>query len=286
MPFGPERMTTRDTPQLRQFYEENRTDEVYKDFTFQYSVDELERKIADAEAQGKIATVKEHSYHMMDSETFGSHIDIQRESRPRPVIEDKCLDLPESERPHAATPSLPVPNPTLLPDRLLVSFTPVFIIRHPARMLPSLLRTFGQVGATAFDTDFPVDSSFKWQRMVYDCYKAWFGNDSALPIVIDGDKLINDPEGQMEKLCKGVGLDPAGLRYTWEVEVPDTPVKALFKRTLCASTGVMKGQEIPPVIDDEMKKWAGEWGDDTAQELKRHAEMIMPDYEYLLQRSI
>ncbi|KAK1234503.1 hypothetical protein PQX77_002304 [Marasmius sp. AFHP31] len=306
--FGPEKMIARDTPQLDKFYKDFNTDEVFKDVTFQHSVDEMERAIAELEAQvtipdhlsdprssgspveqGKISVLKEHSYHMMDSASFKPHIDIDRRTRARPVIVDKCLDLPESKRETASEPSLPIPNPTLLPDRLFVTFAPVLLIRHPARMLPSLLRAFGQVGATPFDPDFPIDSSYKWQRQMYDCYKAWFKEkDTRLPVVIDGDKLINDPQGQMEKLCSIVGLDSAGVKYTWESQELDTPVKALFIRTLCASTGVIQGNDTakPPVLEDEVKKWAEQWDEEMAEEMKRRAELVLPDYEYLLERSI
>ncbi|KAJ8094054.1 hypothetical protein PM082_009944 [Marasmius tenuissimus] len=287
--FGPEKMITRGTPQLDKFYKDFNTDEVFKDVTFQYSIDELERAIAEVEAQGKIPVLKEHSYHMMDSESFKPHIDIDRKTRARPVIVDKRLDLPESEREAASEPSLRIPNPTLLPDRLFVTFTPILLIRHPARMLPSLLSAFGQIGANPFDPDFPIDSSYKWQRQMYDCYNAWFREkDARLPIVIDGDKLINDPQGQMEKLCSIVGLDSAGVKYTWESQELDTPVKALFIRTLCASTGVIQGDETakPPVLEDEVKKWAEQWDEETAQEMKRRAELVLLDYEYLLDRSI
>ncbi|KAL0562900.1 hypothetical protein V5O48_019178 [Marasmius crinis-equi] len=58
--------------------------------------------------------------------------------------------------------------------------------------------------------------------------------------------------------------------------------------TLYESTAVIQGEEIakPPVLEDEAKKWAEEWDEETARELKRRAEMNLPDYEYLLQRSI
>ncbi|KAL0575949.1 hypothetical protein V5O48_006019 [Marasmius crinis-equi] len=289
-------MTTRDTPQLRKFCEDDGIAEIYKDFTFQYCLDELERSIAKAETEGKIASMKEHSYAMMDSETINRHIDIERESRARPVILDNFLDVPEPDRSVGQiefTPTLPIPNPTLIPDRLFVSFTPVIIIRHPVKTLPSLLRASGQlVGATVFDADFPMDSSFKWQRMVYDCYKAWFsssgGCDESLPIVIDADKLINNSEGQMEVLCKRVGLDPAGIKYTWETQAPDNQAQAIFGKTLFESTAVIQGEKTanPPVLEDEVKRWAKEWDEETAREMKRRVELNLPDYEYLLQRSI
>ncbi|KAL0572880.1 hypothetical protein V5O48_009074 [Marasmius crinis-equi] len=285
-------MVKRDTPQLRKLYEDSRTAEVYKNFTFQHCLDELERSIAEAEIEGKIAALKEHSCFMMDSEAI-HHIDhIEREIRERPVIVDNFLDLPEPERSATSVPTLPIPNPTLIPDRLFVSLTPVIIIRHPAKTVPSYLRASSQFGATVFDADFPVESSFKWQRMVYDCYKAWFssreGGDESLPIVIDGDKLISDPRGQMENLCKRVGLDPAGIEYTWEVQAPDTQMQAVFFRTLYESTSVIQGEKSAksPVLEDEVKEWVKEWDEETARELKRRTELYLPDYEYLLQRSI
>ncbi|KAL0065937.1 hypothetical protein AAF712_007064 [Marasmius tenuissimus] len=288
--FGPEKMIARDTPQLDKFYKDFNTDEVFKDVTFQYSIDELERAIAEVEAQvtipvhlpdpsllrlpaeqGKIPVLKEHSYHMMVSESFKPHIDIDLKKG------NRIRTFPPNPEPNAP----PRPSPRHL--------HPYPVDPPPHSNASSLLRAFGQIGANPFDPDFPTDSSYKWQKQMYDCYKAWFKErDTRFPIVIDGDKLINDPQGQMEKLCNIVGLDSEGVKYTWESQELDTPVKALFIRTLCASTGVIQGDETakPPVLEDEVKKWAEQWDEETAQEMKRRAELVLPDYEYLLDRSI
>ncbi|KAG7086337.1 hypothetical protein E1B28_002299 [Marasmius oreades] len=273
--------------------------EKYSNATFQSQLQEFECAITEIEAQGKILVVKEHPYHMMYP-----HItldDITPEDRPIAPIVDNLLDLPEAERNvgAAATPLLPIPNPTFLPDRLFVTFTPILTIRHPCRLIPSLKRAMETIGAPFPNKDSPWDTQFKWQRMVYDCYKAWFstpeGIEAAggasiakhLPIVVDGDKLVNDPQGQMETLCQILELDPFGIQYSWDVR--DSIGHDAFAGTLSKSTGIIKGKDgsdRTPELDVEMKKWTNAWGEETANGIEILVNKMMEDYEYLFERSI
>ncbi|KAG7086333.1 hypothetical protein E1B28_002296 [Marasmius oreades] len=273
--------------------------EKYSDATFQFQFEEFECTIAEIEAQGKILVVKDHPYHMMYPHVTLD--DIKPEDRPIAPIVDKLLDLPEAERESRAvtTPFFPIPNPTFLPDRLFATFTPILTIRHPCRMISSFKRALQAMGAPFPDEDSSMDTQFKWQRMVYDCYKAWFstpeGIEAAggasiakhLPIVVDGDKLINNPQGQMETLCRILGLDPCGIQYSWKAR--KSMEHDAFGGTLGNSTGIIKGKDgsdKTPVLEEEMRKWTEEWGKETADGLMFLVNRTMEDYEYLLKRSI
>ncbi|KAF9259823.1 hypothetical protein L218DRAFT_974512 [Marasmius fiardii PR-910] len=199
------------------------------------------------------------------------------------------------------TPSFPIPNPTFLPDRLVATFIPILTIRHPSRMISSLKRAFQSMGADFPDEECAIDAHFKWQRMMYDFYKVWFstteGIEAAggisiaehLPIVVDGDRVVNDAKAQIETVCRILNLDPSGIQYTWEPREAMHKANAIFSRTLNESTGIIKGKDGNdniPLLEEEVERWSAEWNDKTAEGMKVWVEKTMEDYEYLLKRSI
>ncbi|KAG7086331.1 hypothetical protein E1B28_002294 [Marasmius oreades] len=271
----------------------------YSNATFQFQLEEFECAIAEIESQGKTLVVKEHSYHMMYPHVTLDG--VKPEDRPIAPLVDKLLDLPEADRESrtATAPFFPIPNPTFLPDRLFATFTPILTIRHPCRMIFSLKRALKTLGVPFPDEDSSMDTQFKWQRMVYDCYKAWFSTPEGieavggtsiaklLPIVVDGDKLVNDAQGQMETLCRILGLDPFGIQYSWDVQ--ESVGYEAFGGTLSRSTGIIKGKDgsdKTPVLEEEMEKWKEEWGKETAEGMRFLVDNAMEDYDYLLKRSI
>ncbi|KAG7087045.1 hypothetical protein E1B28_013024 [Marasmius oreades] len=292
--FGPETPSKRAASIKSPFME--KLMEKYSNTTFQSQLEAMERAIRETEAQGKIPIIKEHSYCMMYSDM------LRNEDRSIAPIVDKLLDLPEAEKENGTTaaPSFPIPNPTFLPDRLFATFTPILNIRHPCHMISSLRRAAQSTGAGFPDEDTPIDTQFKWQRMVYDCYKAWLSTPEGieavggasiaehLPIIVDGDKLVNNPQGQMETLCRILNLDPSGVQYTWEAREPDA-VLTVFVGTLGKSTGVIKGKDGSdriPVLEEKVKKWTEEWDKKTAEDMRFLVEKTMEDYNYLLKHSI
>lgn len=76
----------------------------------------------------------------------------------------------ETPRPPHAIPQLLEPkdsevrisnNPTLLPDDFMLSFAPIFLIRHPALVFPSWYKMgHNTFGADIDDYDFPVEVLF------------------------------------------------------------------------------------------------------------------------------
>lgn len=295
--IGPEGPSRRTKDVKAPFIEKMRQE--YSKATFQYQFEDMERSIAEIEAQGKIPVVKEHAYCMM----YPHKLWDNEKTLIAPIV-DKFLDLPEADRQRSEakkTPSFPIPNPTFLPDRLFGTFIPILTIRHPCRMISSLRRALQPMGAPFPDEDSSVDTQFKWLRMVYECYKAWFvtpeGIEAAggasiaehLPIIVDGDKLVNDPQGQMETLCRILNLDPSKIQYTWDVREPESKGQAMFVGTLSKSTGIIKGKDGSdkiPVLEEEVKKWTDEWDQKSAEEMKYFVQQTMEDYNYLLERSV
>ncbi|KAJ8083211.1 hypothetical protein PM082_009083 [Marasmius tenuissimus] len=292
--MGPESQFVRRAPPLSEQIKAHPIP--HSDKTLQNGLDDMETWMREAEDERKISVIKEHGYHTMFANTVNAHLEVPRKDLPIPKMVDRFLDVAEDKRPSSqaeaeALPSLPIPNPTFIPDRLFVALRPVLIIRHPAKAIPSFLRASADLGVTIFGENSEATTQFKWLRMVYDCYKALYdsqGSNSVFPVVIDGDKLINETEDQMSKLCNIIGVDASQIRYSWNaVEKFDNKLEENFTGTIGRSTGVIRQKDYrPPVLEEESVKWAGEWDEKTAEKMKYFAEKAMEDYQYLLDRSI
>lgn len=198
--------------------------------------------------------IKEHSVDLFDSKFIKSQVETVCVEVPRPVIIDRMLDVDNTQPQPEMDFSFPIPNPILLPDRIVASLSPIIIIRHPAYAFPSAIRSEGPLGSGTFDPDFPINATFRWQRVIYDFYREYYSSNSETlkgrndwPIVIDGDKLIKDPEGQMRKVCSLIGMDESLIRYSWNVgddpELHEGPMMKdmpSFMGVLATSTGVMR----------------------------------------------
>ncbi|KAF5393114.1 hypothetical protein D9757_001093 [Collybiopsis confluens] len=254
---------------------------VYAHLTYQTGLDGLQK--------GKISVIKEHTVYMLDSKMY---TDFFRTKIPPPVIVDRKLDVIGDEV-ALDLPSPPFPNPTVLPDRLVATMLPIIVIRHPMFTFPSFARATSTFGQTALDTDFEFFATFRWQRMIYDFYRAYYdkvgseGKES-WPVVVDGDKLVEDTQGQMKQLCALIGLTESEIQYSWDSSArPRDRVVDAFVGDFNQSTGVIKGPASSriPDLDEQVKKWAAEWNEEIAQKMKETVESSMEDYEYLFKRS-
>jgi hypothetical protein len=211
--------------------------------------------------QGKIPLMKEHVCMMSAADAIAEV--LAQYSYPRyetPNVIDHKYDLVEGG-PHADDSiSLKSPNTSILPDRLLKTIAPVFIIRHPARMVNSWYRSVSEIyGATVTDREWPFTTSYQWSRKLFDCYKAYFQEksegDASWPLVVDGDELVNNTKEIMQALCDAIGIDESGIQYEWNtVEVTKTwvPVKQVnpamvklyesFGGSIARSTGVVRDE--------------------------------------------
>ena len=113
---------------------------------FQDCADDLVRYAEDAVKSGKLAFVKEHLYWMISP--FAERLEEDRHSG-----QDADWKVMAGEREArqggqglfehntVRKPTDSTENPTVLPDDFLLSWTPTFLIRHPALVFPSLYRT-------------------------------------------------------------------------------------------------------------------------------------------------
>ncbi len=121
--------------------------------------------------------MKEHTVHMFDSKFLNMNINEPREEFPPPVMIDRKLDLAGLESPSDPEThyTFPIPNPTLLPDRFVAAISPVIIIRHPVYTYPSYVRASSTFGGSVHDSDFPIMGTYRWQKVIYDFYRAYCG---------------------------------------------------------------------------------------------------------------
>jgi hypothetical protein len=177
--------------------------------------------------------VKEHIVFITDPKL--DHINPERHSLPVPVIKMPNEDTAEPIR----------TNPTILPDSFMRSFTPIILIRHPARVLPSYIRVIKVEGNSEWDQVATASSiNFRCSRHVFDYYRALCStSDATLPVVIDGDDLVNNTKGVVKKLCDAIGLDESLVTYEWEKRESDgTPGDSKFRAKILGSTGVIRDE--------------------------------------------
>lgn len=277
------------------------TREIMKHATYQFQLDQMEKEIAEWEAAGKIPMFKDHSCYLtqavISKEWLGGSDDMPH----KPEMKDNMLDVPKGsltqliEIPYN-DPNGPLDNPTILPDRLLKSFAPLFIIRHPAKQVASYYRTsvIAQ-GWSITDAEYKRAVDYRFSRRLFDYFRNYYQeraktapndtpNQPGWPILVDGDDLISDPEGFVQRFCELIDIDPSGVIYKWEKSEPKDPFEAIFAGTLMASTGVLKLESSErPSITTEATKWEEEWGPEVAQQLTQYAEKALPHYEYLYQ---
>ncbi|ESK93807.1 hypothetical protein Moror_13057 [Moniliophthora roreri MCA 2997] len=263
----------------------------FPDMTYQDMFDLVRSGIEDIEATGSIPLAMEHPHHIMPYTTLNQNTKFpspRGDQVERPTILFEGTSSSET-------------NPTLLPDTFLFSFTPVVTIRHPARVLPSFVRAkyhagSGSSGAEQGTFLFELEKAarFRWERLVFESFNQ--DDRNPRPIVIDGDKLAQDPQSQMRMLCERLGIDAnAKIEYTWDpAQIQETfshcskELKEAFFGTLNKSSGVIvdKNLDKPILVADERRRWAEEWGEELASQMEHLVCEAMEDYLYLRQFAV
>ena len=169
----------------------------------------------------------------------------------------------------ASTSSGNLSNPTWIPDDLYTSLSPLILIRHPARMIPSFYRTQVDVfKLQTTDEDFAIYASLRWLRIIFDSYRQFYyeENDDLVrsdsscstnnstkekptwPLVIDAEDVVHSAQAIVSKLCDIWQIDPSGTQYSWKAvpmeERPKDKIMCGFFATLLSSTGVIQGDKV------------------------------------------
>lgn len=159
-------------------------------------------------------------------------------------------------------------NPTWIPDDLYTSLSPLILIRHPARMIPSFYRKQTDVfKLQTADEDFAIYTSFRWLRIIFDSYREFYSENDDLahpysscstmnsakekpiwPLVIDAEDVVHSTQAIVSKLCDIWHIDSSGVQYSWNAipreERPKDKIMCGFFDTLLSSTGVIEGNKV------------------------------------------
>ncbi|KAL9107268.1 MAG: hypothetical protein Q9227_007809 [Pyrenula ochraceoflavens] len=255
---------------------------------YQEAVDKLESFVQRAKTENKVLFVKEHAEFMADPTKLSGFAWENHPNEPA-----WRLQLPQA---YGSPPSHSSLNDTLLPDDFLRQWRPVFLIRHPALVFPSLYRAMtdseGFGAAEEKREPFNMGMTLRWSRRLYDLYTTLLPSSSPWPTVIDADDVINEPQ-VLIRLCRLMGLDETKMQFSWE-QVPESQREHLAKTvspmvrrmmsTLWASEGIMK-DKTPKAeaidVEVEAAKWRKEFGESEGRQLEEWVRKALPDYEFL-----
>lgn len=195
--------------------------------------------------------------------------------------------------------TLPVPagqpprtSPTLLPDELLSSFVPVFLIRHPALIVDSWYRTESRAGLppSVHLTTRPAGFTLTIARELYEWYASLVAasdadlkpGDEGYPIVVEADDIL---EGDtVKRLAETVGMDPAQIVEEWEKKSVDglIPMMKSYVEGIWQSTGVDRSKSSKFLdVKEKYAAWRKDYGQEVGDYLVKVTEESMPAYEFL-----
>ncbi|KAI4263863.1 MAG: hypothetical protein L6R42_001010 [Xanthoria sp. 1 TBL-2021] len=190
-------------------------------------------------------------------------------------------------------------NFTMLPDEFLLTFLPIFLIRHPAQAFPSLYRAIVKLdGKEAADRDdfAALMITLEWTRSLYEFYVQRQGSLACSPaesvhwpIIIDADDIMAHPN-VVAQLCDRMGMDHQQLRFSWDQvrteDISDVDLKVL-RSTLYESTGIIGGKTSTDLdIDAEAAKWRAEFGNTAAERIAKLVREATSHYDYLRERRL
>ncbi|KAK5163702.1 uncharacterized protein LTR77_010375 [Saxophila tyrrhenica] len=178
-------------------------------------------------------------------------------------------------------------NISVMPDDFLDTLTPVFLIRHPALMIPSWYRAQRlTLQEEVSDESFRVFSSLKWARMMFELVRFRSGRS---PLVLNGEDLVARPDMIVQEVCRTLDLDPKQVQLQWKPVPKDELDAADFMRRhffgdLMTSDRIKTGQAKQTVdLDEEERSWSAEFGVEAATTLRRLVDENMEHYDYLNQ---
>jgi hypothetical protein len=247
-------------------------------FSLQTSFNEWEKWVQGAELKGKGTFIKEHINWMIRSE-----------------VESNFL--------YGAKKGMVgyTGNPTCIPDTFFNKTRPTFLIRHPAFVVPSLVRTaLDNEGIDALIT-MSTEKIMRWEATYYwhvALYKFYVNQSMAYPcpshepnvtypIVLDAADLSDN--ALVQRYAAAVGLNPKIVQFEWDATGEEGlgKVEARMMDTLLKSRGVLRERlEKGRDLDLEMKKeeWMAEFGEELGGRVADLVEGAMADYKWLWQR--
>ncbi|OAA81566.1 hypothetical protein LEL_01111 [Akanthomyces lecanii RCEF 1005] len=214
---------------------------------------------------------------------------------------DMCPFKSTTELEDSLSPS-PRTNPTLLSDEMLLSFAPVFLIRHPALVVESYYRAIDFPPAPdLWRSNAPWSTSLHFTRALFEWYEAAtlsspstvgaeVGNLSISkthPIVVDADDIL---EGDtVQRLAEMIGMDPEQILQQWDAQSTEglDPGKKRFLKGLWESTGIDMSKSSRGLdLETKFGSWNELHGVEVGEALADLTKRQMGDYMWLKCRKI
>ncbi|ETI20999.1 hypothetical protein G647_07342 [Cladophialophora carrionii CBS 160.54] len=303
----PLRIKLADQPSLS-WSEDERTEAMQR---LQASADGLLRHLEEAEAGGRSVFVKEHLLWMLSPQAedlvkrsgnlesrfwkvkVPGGTPVQGGSKAASYVSNhRQAGVQDKE-------ATVIENQTVFPDSFLRTWTPTFLIRHPALVFPSLYRTSVDLEGRDEARNnaggmFRIEMTWRWSRQLWEWYnKEWQeGNTTLRPIILDADDIILEPQ-IITTYCKLVGLDAEKCRFEWERAGAEEEASMNFmerkmKSSLLSSAGIIRDGKVAAGLDmrQEVRKWSQEFGEEEARKIEAWVTAAMLDYEFLWERRL
>ncbi|GAA5908255.1 hypothetical protein JCM6882_006784 [Rhodosporidiobolus microsporus] len=164
-------------------------------------------------------------------------------------------------------------NPTLIPTSLLLAphIKHTFLIRHPAKAVPSYARLCHPGSETGFEYFDPAEMGYKELRRLFEFVKEETGRT---PLLVEAEELLAKPVETVKLWCEEVGIEFDESMLDWEHAAHG------FHNDAIKSKGVGKrdGADTPPEKDPKSGKSSPK---PLSPELQQAVDDCMEDYEYL-----
>lgn len=161
-------------------------------------------------------------------------------------------------------------------DKKFDNFQHTFLIRDPAKAIPSLYHASTNPKLTGWDYFDPVEAGF---RQMYDLYKFITDNIHHNPVVVDADDLLDHPDETMKSYCDAMGITYESHMTTWEPgPVPDWDTWSGWHENALKSSGFTpRSTKRPHKSKDTLE---------VPDEVLKVVEESRYYYEYLASRKI
>lgn len=172
----------------------------------------------------------------------------------------------------------------MLPDEMMLSWIPVFLIRNPILIGPSWIRAEMRVKTVNVEHVKRVSQlSLAFPRAICEWYKSLPADKRIEPVVIDADDLVENDRA-INEVCRRCNMDEKSVIYQWDTKEAGPDVDEHHKsyiQGLWNSKGVDKSKSSKGLtLDGQYEGWCEEFGTEIADELRKYAEDNLESYLY------
>ncbi|CEF74574.1 hypothetical protein FGSG_02297 [Fusarium graminearum PH-1] len=236
--------------------------------------DEIQTELESAKTKNLSMFLKEHTFYTWEPSKLSQHMWGGPPSPPFTVDQERSSEITDA----------PKTNPTIFPDKWLLSWRPVFLIRHPALTFESWYRA--ESGARSLDLadrSWAYYTTYQYSRQLYDWFLSKVDPEYG-PLVVDADDIL-DGNSTIKKLCNSLGMDEKHIVYEWDViKAPENAgcrelkfMSDYWNSTSIDSSKSSRGFDM----DIAYKRWEKDFGPEDAAKLLAIVEDSMADYNYL-----